>query len=186
MSNAKYLDLITSEYKEKPNFTAFLTAFLNPLDDVETCGKTVRQAFDIDNAVGAQLDILGQVLGVGRNVNFQPTTGSATMTDEYYRMCLKARIAINGWDGSREKLEEALENAFPDAVFIVSDNQDMSMDVVYVTGTTDQYLLELLQNGYIIPKPAGVRINYSISTDIIFGWNLENDAIKGWDEGTWI
>ena len=182
----KYLDLITSQYKDKPNFTAFLTAFLTPLDDTETCAKTIRTAFDIDQAEGVQLDILGQILGVSRTVNFQPTTGSSTMTDEYYKLCLKARIALNTWDGTREKLEEALEQAFPESVFLVNDNQDMSMDIVYVTGSADQYLLELLQNGYLIPKPAGVQINYSTSADSVFGWNLENDAIEGWDAGTWI
>lgn len=186
MSNSKYLELITSEYKGKPNFTAFLTAFLDKAEDVYSCGKNITSAFDIDTAVGVQLDTLGKILGVDRKLSFEPTNGESTMNDDYYRMCLKAAIAKNTWKGTRTSLEEMLEWAFPDSVFIVNDNQDMSMDVVYVTGSTDQYLLELLQNGYIIPKPEGVNINYSTTSSEVFGWNLDNDAIKGWDEGTWI
>ena len=186
MSNAKYLELITSEYKEKPNFKAFLSAFLDEVEDVYTCGKSITSAFDIDTAVGVQLDILGQILGVSRKLNFEPSNGESTMNDTYYRIALKAAIAKNTWKGTRTSLEEILEWAFPDCVFIVNDNQDMSIDIAYVTGTTDQYLLELLQNGYIIPKPEGVRINYSVTSSEIFGWELDNDAIKGWDEGTWI
>lgn len=184
--NDKYLSLITSQYKGKPNFQSFLLSFLNKADDLWNCADTITQAFDIDNAEGAQLDILGEILGLSRQLNFQPQNGPSTMTDEYYRLCLQCRVIYNSWDGSRKGLENSLQFAFPSAAFILVDNQDMSINIVYQAGEADAYSLELLNHGYMLPKPSGVRVNYSINQSVLFGWDSASGVLYGWDIGTWL
>lgn len=184
--NDKYLSLITSQYKGKPHFQSFLLAFLNKADDLGNCADTITQAFDIDNAVGTQLDILGEILGLSRQLNFQPQNGPSEMTDEYYRLCLQCRVIYNSWDGSRKGLENSLQFAFPSAAFILVDNQDMSINIVYQSGEADAYSLELLNHGYMLPKPSGVRVNYSINKSVLFGWDSASGVLYGWDIGTWL
>jgi hypothetical protein len=67
-----YISLITSLYRTKPKFIAWLTALLTPLCQTNSLLKNFDAAFDLDQAVGVQLDILGQLIGVSRTVQFQP------------------------------------------------------------------------------------------------------------------
>ena len=40
-------------------------------------------------------------------------------------------------------------------------------------------------NGYILPKPSGVRVDYSIVDSSLFGWDSDTQLIKGWDKANW-
>jgi Protein of unknown function (DUF2612) len=77
-----YLDLLTSEYQNSPKFNAFLEVLLRKFDDISQCQMQIDQAFDVDNAVGVQLDAVGAIVGVSRIVPFQPT-GSLPVTVNY-------------------------------------------------------------------------------------------------------
>lgn len=69
-----YLNLLTSQYRNSKKLNALLYMLLKKFDDVSQCMVTMDTAFDLDYAVGPQLDALGQVVGVGRTVGFQPTS----------------------------------------------------------------------------------------------------------------
>lgn len=177
----RYLNLITSEHSDKPKFRSMLTALLNMIDidlDVDT-------AFDIDNAVGAQLDVLGVILGLNRTLTFQPTDGSSPiLNDENYRSLLKAKIIINQWNGQMETLTDALNSWNPSVYFTVKDNQDMSISIVAV-GTNDLQK-ELISNGYVVPKPAGVQIKYTMSDVPVFAYGPSTSTLSGYGAGTWV
>ena len=78
-----YLNLFTSEYKggASPNLMAFAALLAQPFMDVMQCLCTFISAFDISTAVGVQLDILGIILGVSRNLPFNPVGVDATTTE---------------------------------------------------------------------------------------------------------
>jgi hypothetical protein len=76
-----YKNLITSEHKTRPKFTAWLQAALQLFIDIENCANSLPAAFDVDNAVGNQLDILGGYVGVSRTVGFQPSNGPELVTN---------------------------------------------------------------------------------------------------------
>lgn len=44
----------------------------------------------------------------------------------------------------------------------------------------------LIENGYIFPKPLGVRVTYNYSSDPIFAYGPETDYLKGYDRGHWL
>lgn len=163
MAIDSYLYNITSQHRDKPNYIAWLSAHLNKIDDVYNVLKSMDDAFDIDNAIGTQLDTLGVVIGRERALTFQPLNEfNPVLTDEYYRLVLKAKIAMNNWDGTIPSIYEIWNNIFgtdEDLSLQIKDNQDMSFNV-YITGYTDQIQQDLIQHGYIIPKPEGVNVNY--------------------------
>ncbi len=155
-----YLNHITSQHRDKPKFIAWLSAFLNVIDDTYNCIKGFDKNFDLDNAIGNQLDILGQIIGVNRVLNFQPTDDfDPKLDDETYRLVLKAKIGKNMWQGTLPEIYTIWNNMFPDLKLNIIDNQDMSMTAV-IEGAIGQLKELLIANGYIIPKPSGVRINY--------------------------
>lgn len=181
-----YMNLVTSQYRDSPNFLTWLQSNLLKFDDETNIIDQMTAFFDIDSAVGAQLDILGQIIGQVRQVNFQPTDGSSPILDDTnYRVLLKAKIVKNQWKGQIEGLSAIWKVLFPDGDIIITDNQDMTMNVI-IAGNTSLTTRDLVRNGYIVPKPEGVGINYFFSEVPIFAYDIEdNGFFGGYDIGNW-
>jgi hypothetical protein len=77
-----YLQLLTSEYKgtNAPNLQAWLTVLIQPFIDAGALASVMYNYFDVNAAVGVQLDILGQIVGVGRILPFNPTQVNTTLS----------------------------------------------------------------------------------------------------------
>ena len=128
-----YLDLITSEHQPRPKFIASVTALLQPMADILQTLEGMNEAFDLDTAVGDQLDVCGEWIGAERcllaplpgvwfswdteNLGwdqghwlgaFDPVEGQRCLDDETYRNYLRATILANRWDGSIPQLYEIL------------------------------------------------------------------------------
>jgi hypothetical protein len=214
MTLEEYLDLVTSEYREKPNFIQVLSNNLAIPIRVQELMASMISLFDVEVAIGDQLDIIGKWVGVSRNVKipipnvyfswdgvndflgwefgtWQPANAPASVTvlpDDAYRILLKAKIAANQWDGTTEGAYTIWEAIFTGLNILIQDNQDMSYDLIIVGGTIDSLTAALLVGGYIPLKPEGVKVNnYYVPIDDgpAFGWDVESAYISGWDEGSW-
>jgi hypothetical protein len=205
-----YLNLITTEHRDKPVFIETLSAIGQPLIDMMALIESMPEAFDIDSAVGVQLDALGVWIGRSRfiavpitdvyfewdlaNVGWEagtwqgpydPTTGLNSLPDDAYRTLLKAKIAANRWDGTIPGAYEVFGQVFGSPV-IIQDNQDMSMVIAAPNNTLDAVSIALLTGGYIPLKPAGVRVAYYATSDSsIFSWDVSGTDLQGWDAGSW-
>lgn len=180
-----YMGLITSQHRNKPKYEAMLSKLLQYNEDIFSLAVYFDDEFDLDLAEGAQLDILGKIVGQSRTVDFQPDKGLSSILDDYvYRNLLKAKIAKNMWKGKIEDLREIWLNLFGKPI-IIQDNQDMTIDVV-VVGISDQMTKNLIQKGYIVPKPQSVGANYAFSEDAVFGYDMETATIKGYDRAEWM
>lgn len=78
---ADYTTLVTSEH-QKPNFLAWLATLANGQSDTTTLIQSLPSLFDIDNAVGQQLDIVGQWIGFGRQVSVVLSVGYYGFADD--------------------------------------------------------------------------------------------------------
>ncbi|MBZ9633082.1 DUF2612 domain-containing protein [Clostridium sp. FP1] len=164
-----YIASITSEHIDKPNFIAWLSSSLNIVDGVYNLLSDMDSNFDIDNAIGVQLDMLGTVIGRSRTLNFQPLNGfDPVLNEAYYKLVLRAKIAMNNWDGTIPQMYEIWGNIFDDIQLQLADNQDMSF-TAYILGYVDQVKQSLIQAGYIVPKPEGVFVNYIGKSPVPFG-----------------
>lgn len=160
MAINKYLDNITSQHRDKPKFIAWISRSLTIVDHAYMTIKSIDSNFDIDNSIGKQLDVLGTIIGRKRLLTFQPLNGhDPVLDDATYRLVLKAKIAMNMWDGTIPQIYEIWGNIFKDIGLQIQDNQDMSFNA-YITGYVNQIRQDLIQHGYIVPKPEGVRVNY--------------------------
>lgn len=180
-----YKDLITSQHRDKPKYMATVTALLRASEDVFSLGVMMDEAFDLDAAVGAQEDRLGVIVGANRRLPFQPEKNlSPELDNEAYRNLLKARIVQNLWKGGIEDLKTAWDTLFGSGI-IIQDNQDMTIDVV-VVGIADQITKDMILQGLIVPKPQSVRVNFHFSAGAVFGYDMETNAIRGYDHADWM
>lgn len=171
-----YLRLITSEHANKPKYVSWMRVLLTPFVDAINLNKAIKSAFFINTAVGVQLDTIGKWLGLSRQVDFQPSDGSSSiLNDKYYRIALKAKVVKNLWKGTIEDFYNMWQILFngEDLQVYLADNQNMDYVIVTWDSTTqDSMISDLLRNGYLIPRPAGLGILYSdVDSDEIFGFD---------------
>lgn len=181
----EYLHIITSEHREQPKYIAMLSAYLEKLQHVGNLLDAWNEHFHLEDAVGSQLDMLGETIGRKRVLNFQPQGYSARLDDDSYRLILKAKILQNQWDGTIAGMQKLFQSIFPDQTLVLIDNQDMTMRAT-VVGLADSLQVQLLNHGYILPKPEGVRLYVTTIQNKVFAYDRESEAFGGYDEGEWL
>ena len=178
-----YLALVTSEYRMATNFLANLTSSIQLFEDVMTCNGLMTEAFDLGSAAGVQLDVLGQIAGVSRTVNFQPSDSvSPVLDDTTYRILIQTTIAANQWKGTQSELYPIWQTLFPGGSIVIQDEQNMSC-VIILSGVFTSIVQDLITHGYIVPRPEGVNYSYTFSTLPVFGTDESNAFIAGVDVG---
>lgn len=178
-----YVALITSQYKNSTKFLSWLKIVLQVVCDVRACINSMVPAFDVDLAIGNQLDTLGQIVGVGRIVNFQPSNGvSPVLDDPTYRILLKATIAQNQWNGQIGSLYAIWNNLFPGGIILFQDNQNMTATIT-LAGAFSSIIQDLIIQGLIVPRPETVLYQYFFTTLPVFGFDLDNAFVAGFDNG---
>jgi hypothetical protein len=184
-SVASWLALVTSEHASKPNYMAMLEATFQPLADIIAVLNQVPAAYDVDLAVGAQLDAVGEWVGISRNIR-TPLTGVffswstaglgwaegnwiasitetqlVTLPDAQYRTLIYAKIAANHWDGTIPGAYDVFDIVFQSTGFgvLIQDLQHMHMAYALTGPVPDAVTQALFINGYFDLRPAGVRID---------------------------
>lgn len=208
---ADYVALVTSEHR-RPHFLALVAASVKPFADAQAALAALPPAFDVDTAVGVQLDAVGLWVGVTRYLytplegvyfswdvegvgweegvwkgRYDPASGLSVLDDDNFRRLVKARIAANHWDGSVPQAYAVWRMVFADtgSILVIQDNQDMSMSVGIAGIRLDAVFRALLTGNYIPLKPEGVRINwYAVTPDggKLFAWDCESDGLAGWPD----
>jgi len=211
--------LYTSQYQNSTRLLAWSKSFMDIADSIKALAQSLPFYFSffrivdkdvlvyVPNAlttkegdytfttfeacVGDQLDILGDILGVKRRLTFNPTDGSSpVLDDDTYRIVLKNQVLRNHWDGKAASLQTTWEGLFPGGKISIQDNQNMTVDVT-VSGAFTAIMVDLIQNGYIVPRPQGVLMNYYIGTQSpsnlpFLGFDRDDSYVSGFDEGHWV
>ena len=160
-----YLNLITSQHRDKTRYTSIVAAFLRHTDDIFSAGIYLDDEFDLEIARGKQEDTLGMFVGEDRTLDFIPQSGESPVLDnESYRVLLKSRIIKNLWKGGIEDLQDSWEELFNDRIKI-RDNQDMTIDIL-VKDPFDNRLNEAIARGKVFPKPQSVLVTYVFEREL--------------------
>ena len=180
-----YLDLITSQHRDKPKYIAMLSALFKHTDEMFDTAIYFDDEFSVDTAQGVQENIIGDIVGAKRTLNYDPEQGQYPVLDDgAYRSLIRASIAKNQWKGNIEDLKAVWMNIFGSGI-VVQDNQDMTIDVV-VVGQFENIVKEMIKQNLIVPKVQGVRINYGFSDGPVFGYDMDTETIKGYDLADWV
>ncbi|WP_333813319.1 DUF2612 domain-containing protein [Muricomes intestini] len=183
-----YHELVIPEHRAKPKFLKWLDSAINPPISAQDTLNNLHNQFDIDKAVGVQLDRIGDILGVPRNLPFQPSDGiSSVMLDENYRAILRAAIAKEHFNGAVPCMYSLMQLLLGKSglYLIVIDNQDMSVEII-IFGKIDSLIKDEIEHGMIVPRPEGVSMTINITENKIFSWGLDNEVFSGWGNGYWL
>lgn len=211
----KYQRLVTAYHQSKPKFNKHIQLITTPFVDLQRSVSGFVDVFDIDKAVGEQLDLIGLWVGIGRHVRipikgiyfsldtegvglnqgvwkreYDAGAGFTELDDETYRMILYVKIAANRWDGTVEMLNDIYQGIFPggQAKIFVVDNFNMSMSVYIAGDQISEVMKAIISQGYLNVKPSGVRVtNYIISTQEgpLFGFDAQTEYVSGFEVGSW-
>jgi hypothetical protein len=178
----RWLALVTSQHSDKPKFMATLTTRLQPYADMIALLEGMSAAFDLDTAVGAQLDAVGLWLDVTRTL-MAPITGVyfawdtanvgwdqgswyqvgestsylTALPDDAFRNVIRARIAVCHWDGTMSGAYAAWAIAFAGTPYGIQIVETGSMAItITLTGVPDAVTKAMFEGGYLALKPAGV------------------------------
>jgi len=163
----QYLDFITSEHQNKPKFAASLAAAVGPLADLQAFLQTVPSLFDLDNAIGVQLDATGLWIGRRRFIPqplpnmwfsfdtpfkgfdegfwkgpFDVGTMLDRLDDNTFRRLLRAKILSNNWDGTIPSAQFIIDTFFglalpPRPITPVDFDSEFTTDFNILTGYPD-------------------------------------------------
>ena len=211
----EYTDLIAGYHVGKEKYTQWVFELTEPLRLAKERLAALRRDFDVDYAVGPQLDTIGVRVGVSRRIpmalrdvyfalddldgigldlgvwkgRYDPVDGTTTLDDETYRAVIKSKILQNHWDGTRETLPAFLTGVL--ALFgqpaKVLDLEDLqTMHVVlHLTKDSTPPIVWELFSRRIIDVTAA-----GVSVDLVdnqpwFGLDYETASVKGLDESEW-
>lgn len=181
-----YLKLITGEHRDKPKYISMVRALLSHGSDIFSVGVELDDDFDLDYADGVQEDVLGDIVGTSRELGWQPEFNLNPILDNAnFRTLLMAKISKNMWKGGIRDLATTWKLLFGNLI-LIEDNQDMTIDVVIISNGIDKLTQMMIRNGDIIPKPQSVLVNAYFANGNVFGYDIENDVISGYDKGIWI
>lgn len=240
-----YLALIPAFNAAQPKLRATITAYIEPMVAAQEFMAGFPAVFDLDTAIGVQLDAVGKWVGRSRYVTvplpnvffsfdieglgwdegvwqgpYDPSEGLTRLDDDLYRLLLRAKIAANHWDGTVTGARLALRKMFTELLelgaqpilaedgspilaedgtpiladpvlfqgFYVEDTGRMAVIFGLAGKLPQSIFLSLWAGGYIPVKPAGVEAVYlftSVDSTPVFGFDVSNGYIGGWDEGSW-
>lgn len=153
------LSRVTMQYKDASKFKAWLSAVLALSNEQESCLLSMRSLSLIDEMEGANLDVIGFVVGADRIVD-NVVEGSTVLTDAQFRVLIRARIARNHSHGLPEEilagLSFILQQETPhDFNIVLVDYGGMSFGIsIGRELTTEEHAV--LSTLDILPRPQGV------------------------------
>ena len=178
-------DRIYAQYRDKPKAVAWLAIAKELGGSIEAAAEAVRKSYDIDTAVGEQLNVIGRIVVAARSfvgsmpMNpglFDLTDGDefgddeamfsaltidqdGQLSDEFYRLVIKAKIVKNNGDATIENILDGMNFLIPKAeVLRVTDGEDMSFSIEFYGQITNLERFALL-NARLISRPQTVRFN---------------------------
>jgi Protein of unknown function (DUF2612) len=203
-----YTSLIPPANANKPKFMALVAALCQPFVDIINfyesmvpgnfsllsgvggygagpLGETPLGGIPAGSAIGAQLDVIGQWVGIQRYVSIllnnwfsfdtpnlgwdegvwwvppESQSGVTRLDDTTYLALITAKIAWNNWDGTTPTFYAMLQGLFSPCTVAITDNLNNTISVT-VTGTMPNQTLKLLATENLLPFiPVGVTVNYS-------------------------
>lgn len=202
-----YLELITSYHQGGAKFLKLVELLTQGFWQNTILVDNFYHYFDLNYAVGHQLDIIGQWVGISRDIKVPLSgeyfsfnvltlgfdegywdqalgTANSVLDDNDYRRVIRAKIALNMWDGTVESAQNALLLAMPTNPVYISDWQNMSMTLM-IAGLLTPVNFALITQGYFDLRPSGVKISYA-TAETFFAWDQVNgNTIQGWNTGQW-
>lgn len=172
-TNSYYSNLLIMEYHNKPKAKSTIEASVELLPD--DLILEVINGFDLETAVGKQLDIIGTIVGVDRS--YIEDNEYKLLNDDDFRLLIKLKIISNNSNFSHKSIDDALYDFFGNDIRMDSTG-NMEMTYFVPKGKTGLILAAIQKE--VLPRPMGVRVAYISENDkVFFGFcNYNNQSVQ--------
>ncbi len=130
----EYMTLFPGYIRDKPRFAALASAVLQQVYELMALVPSLESGFSVGQAVGVQLDALGDSVSVRRGSGWD---------DETYRSILLRKLRRNQWNGLNESAFDYVEEGES-----FCENGD---------GTITAVTMEAVDAGEVMPVPIGFK-----------------------------
>lgn len=181
-----YADLLILQYKTQPKARATIQALIKELYGSGSLLDLVN-GFNLDTAVGKQLDTLGKYIGLGRQVKVNiGSSDTNILTDDQYRILLKLKLVQNTNFSSTSQIRTALYELFPNDIRLFDPR---TMVYEYQLSTLFNDLVNVIIAEELLPLPMGVGYNINVVPDLLaiygyYGYDGLNDNPNGYSSYT--
>ena len=152
-----------------------------------TLPQTIIKGYDVNTAVGKQLDIIGKYVGLKRQVKtLIGDSNTNVLNDKQYRMLLKLKMIKNTSFSSTSQLRSALYNLFPTSIRLY-DNRNMTYQYQLSSAFND--LLNVILAEELLPVPMALGWNAIVVPNLLqlYGYSdysRLNDNPNGYSDYT--
>lgn len=184
MADNRYTNLITSEHNKQPNYMEMVYLTTQTQVDQQATLALFDASYDLDTAIGSQLDVCGLWIGASRNIKIPITDlyfaldtagvgldegfwfidGEAgytiySLSDGDYRLLLQAKALANKWDGTYDGAVVIYNFYFATTgrQILIHDNQDMTYQLEVVGDPIIEAIVQILDQDILGLRPAGVE-----------------------------
>lgn len=190
MIPSEYEDLLIIQYADKPKAAATVALLVNQYKKVFDLLESFDINFDLDSAIGKQLDIIGKIVGISRNIEGvipkiffgfslnpnarsfgnasfytldQEKYSSTQLSDPDYRFFIRMKIAKNH---AKVTMADNDNRNLNSVILAMFDGYSYVVDnkdmttTIYIENSPKAYLLPYLKSLNLIPSPQGVGIKY--------------------------
>lgn len=171
------LDRRLMQYKDGVNWEKFYTIFADRIQEIENVAWEFLSILDIDLMEGAQLDLIGRIVGQPRN----------ELADDLYRIFLKAKIGVNTSRGNWDSVWQVYEILLAGTEGYVWECFPATIQLFYhdsIDSIIEDNLLGVMQQ----VAGAGIKV-WAVSYPdefLVLGWYDEPDPPEGlglsWDD----
>lgn len=166
---AYYANLLIMQYLKKPKAYATVAAQVYPAlipteDGTTTLPLKAQDSFNIETAIGIQLDVLGKYVGVSRTIYYYGVP--IVLNDSDFRSLIKFAVILNSSDSSLYNIQKLLVQYFGSNILIY-DYQNMYMSYFINSSVGTVNLIKAIISQFILPKPMGVQLATTIYAPVI-------------------
>lgn len=197
------LDLLILQYRDLPNASAEITAMLDGFDNIYEFFDSFIGKFDLDNAIGHRLDLIGKIVGVNRIVpdvilktffGFSANSNALgfnsapfyryefskyndlVLDDQQFLLFIKAKIVKNNTNATLPDIQKSINFLIGDSGYVV-DNKNMSMSLYLENNNINISTMVSIIKQDIIITPQGVEIFSIEYRPETFGFSRNPNAL---------
>lgn len=190
MIQKEYEDLLIVQYSGKPKASATVSEIVRRFKNNSDAMAQFEEAFDLDSAVGAQLDIIGKIVGISRNIEGvipktffgfddnvnargfslapfytldQQKYTDTQLSDSDYRFFIRIKIAKNH---AKATMADDNGSNLNEVILSMFDGYAYMVDnkdmtvTIYIENSPKSYLLPYAITLDLIPLPQAVDVKY--------------------------
>jgi hypothetical protein len=155
------LSRLPAQYRESPILKELLTIYLEELQEIEDCLIDIVNQKDVDQAIGFQLDIIGEHVGVLRQGR----------DDAEYRQAIKIQKIINASQGQYETVLQLWRLLLNSPTATLMEEFPAGINLYSDVGISDFTIVDYLVKA--LPVTVNAGLTTSFDADPPFGFDTD-------------